>query len=305
MDIFGASDTNKTATQNLYWRWKLETGSTPDEINDNDLLDSEWMGDRIVLGVQATGRQVMDSPETQYAVTFDLNGGTLTNHGDSTQVTKQVTYGNAYGNLPKPKRLGYIFKGWNGKNLLNLNATQTNISNKNFYNDTKRVFTPNTYVRGLAFNNYYNQSNVNSVEINNNSINLVCSNGYGIGFPILVSENEKYTLSYEAIFNSENPGSVYPVSSIMYYKIDGTYIGNVQTSGNGHISRTITTPADTYFMVIEFCASGNNTNATFSSIQLEEGNTATPYEAYTVVTAETLVTAEGNHTLTAIWEPIQ
>ena len=119
---FGASDTNKTATQNLYWQWKLETGSTQDEINANDLLDSEWIGDRIVLGVQATGRQVMDSPTTQYAVTFDLNGGTLANHGDSTQIMKNVNYGGTYGSLPIPTREGYTFMGWNGKNLVNKNT---------------------------------------------------------------------------------------------------------------------------------------------------------------------------------------
>ena len=70
---FGASDTNKTATQNLYWQWKLETGITQAEIDANDLLDSAWMGDNIILGVQATGRQVMDSPQEQYEVTFDYS----------------------------------------------------------------------------------------------------------------------------------------------------------------------------------------------------------------------------------------
>lgn len=114
---FGANDVNKTATQNLYWRWKLETGLTQSEINANDILDSEWIGDRIVLGVQTTGRQVMDSPTTQYAVTFDLNGGVLENHGDSTQITKKVTYGETYGDLPIPTREGYAFVGWKGKNL--------------------------------------------------------------------------------------------------------------------------------------------------------------------------------------------
>ena len=118
---FGASDTNKTATKNLYWQWKLETGSTQTEIDANDLLDSNWIGERITLGIVATGRQVVDNPATQYAVTFDLNGGKLEDHGDSEQITKQVTYGEAYGDLPVPTREGYRFVGWNGKNLFDEN----------------------------------------------------------------------------------------------------------------------------------------------------------------------------------------
>ena len=73
--FFGANDTNKIATKNLYWQWKLETGTTQAEIDSNDLLDSEWMGDEIILDIQATGRQVMENPSTEYTVTFDLNGG--------------------------------------------------------------------------------------------------------------------------------------------------------------------------------------------------------------------------------------
>ena len=110
--FFGANDTNKTATKNLYWQWKLETGTTQAEIDSNDLLDSAWMGDEIILDIQATGRQVMDDPSSEYTVTFDLNGGKLANHGDSIQVTKQVKYGEAYGILPTPTRAGYTFAGW-------------------------------------------------------------------------------------------------------------------------------------------------------------------------------------------------
>lgn len=118
--FFGANDTNKTATKNLYWQWKLETGTTQAEIDSNDLLDSSWIGDEIVLDIQATGRQVMENPSTEYTVTFDLNGGKLANHGDLTQVTKQVKYGEVYGNLPVPTREGYTFVGWNvgGENLI-------------------------------------------------------------------------------------------------------------------------------------------------------------------------------------------
>ncbi|MBO4902398.1 MAG: InlB B-repeat-containing protein [Lachnospiraceae bacterium] len=41
-----------------------------------------------------------------YTVTFDANGGSVS------PSTKSVTYGSAYGDLPKPTRQGYDFDGW-------------------------------------------------------------------------------------------------------------------------------------------------------------------------------------------------
>lgn len=41
-----------------------------------------------------------------YTVTFDANGGTMSD------LKTSVTYGSAYGTLPTPSRAGYIFMGW-------------------------------------------------------------------------------------------------------------------------------------------------------------------------------------------------
>ena len=46
---------------------------------------------------------------------------------------------------------------------------------------------------------------------------------------------------------------------------------------------------------------GGGTNAHIKSIQLEKGTEATDYEPY-YITSDTIVTQEGEHTLTAIWE---
>ena len=65
-----------------------------------------------------------------YTVTADANGGNIPTTtgwtGTGLTATKQVTYGHEYGNLPTPTRNGYTFKGWNGKNLFNKDATDTN-----------------------------------------------------------------------------------------------------------------------------------------------------------------------------------
>jgi uncharacterized repeat protein (TIGR02543 family) len=45
--------------------------------------------------------------ESEYKITFDANGGTLS--GDN---SKNVTYTKSYGTLPEPIREGYIFSGW-------------------------------------------------------------------------------------------------------------------------------------------------------------------------------------------------
>ena len=123
---FLANDNNKTASKTLYWQWPIETGGTQTEIDNNDELDSNWIGSDVILGIVATGKQIIGDPDEEYTVTFDLNGGTLANHGDSEQITKQVTYEEAYGTLPTPTREGYIFKGWNGKNLLDLDNVDKN-----------------------------------------------------------------------------------------------------------------------------------------------------------------------------------
>ena len=58
-----------------------------------------------------------------YTVTFDYNDGVTPKN------TIQVTYGEEYGELPTPpERIGYTFKGWNGKNLFD----KSNIDNGHF-----------------------------------------------------------------------------------------------------------------------------------------------------------------------------
>ena len=83
----------------------------------------------------------------KFLVTFDSNGGI-------TPVQSKYV-GVNYGELPTPIREGYTFMGWNGKNLLNIDVEESFPSSTAFSNETKRTFVPNTYVLGLAYNNYY------------------------------------------------------------------------------------------------------------------------------------------------------
>lgn len=285
MDTFGANDTNKIATQNLYWQWKLETGSTQAEIDANDLLDSKWMGDSITLGIEASGKQVMEDTTTQYNVTFDLNGGTLANHGDSTQITKQVTYGGTYGDLPTPTREGYTFAGWNGKNIINKSkASRIEIQNE----------TPFTSWAGDGpiFDNMWVKNNL--------------------------EPNKQYTISYdiECISIPEYDSTHSDNLGLYLYDNGGIWLMKsyfIKAGEKIHYEKNFTTPSDIVsperryrFLCYtnRYVKNGEGVNSTIilSNLQLEEGSTSTPYEPY-YVTDTTTVTQTQNHTLTAIWEP--
>lgn len=153
---FGADNENKTETKTLYWQWKYETGSTQEEINVNDELDSKWMDKKIILGIEATGKQIANDTEKQYTATFDLNGGSLANYDGVTQVTKKVKYGEPYGEMPVPVREGYTFKGWE-LNLLSSNKSEwekgaINIEGQ-IVDDSQRIRT-NRYIKVLSNTKY-------------------------------------------------------------------------------------------------------------------------------------------------------
>lgn len=96
---------NKVREIPVYWEWKLETGETPEEINNNDIEDSKFMGKTMSMQIAVVGEQVLGRP--RYTVTFDSNGGeTLENN------TRLVDAEFELGTLPTLTRDGYIFNGW-------------------------------------------------------------------------------------------------------------------------------------------------------------------------------------------------
>ncbi len=140
---FEADNNNKTETKTLYWQWKYETGSTQEEIDANDELDSKWMDKNIILDIETTGKQITDDSQKQYIATFDLNGGCLANYDGVNQITKKVNYGQAYGELPVPVREGYTFLGWSNKNLIDTSEDCSyNIFDKK--DSSKIVYDANT-----------------------------------------------------------------------------------------------------------------------------------------------------------------
>ena len=192
-----------------------------------------------------------------YTVTFDANGGTV----ETTQ--KTVSYGGTYDSLPTPTRSGYTFKGWNGKNLVNISDFNANFINKYYSSESsnpKYVLEPNTTYT-LSFNH-----TVNSV-----SSSVYASIGYG-------SNDFLRDLCNRNMYSGVGRKSViFTTPSTFDYS-----------------------PANVYFRLVRF-DTPSSADIDISNVQFEKGDKATPYEPY-YITSDTTVVQSQNHTLTAIWE---
>ncbi len=195
-------------------------------------------------------------PKT-YTVSFNANGGSVST------TSKQVTFNETYGDLPTPTKSGSKFKGWHGKNLINIANHNINFTNTYYLN---RESNPH-YV--LTANKNYTLSF--NYMVNSSSNPIIASVGYGTNsFQRDIKSSSTYSGIGRMILDFATP------STFSY------------------------TPANVWFRFARMTSPGD-ANVDISSIQLEEGTTATAYEPY-YVTYSTTVTQPKNHTLTAIWE---
>jgi len=201
-----------------------------------------------------------------YTVTADANGGTIASTtgwtGTGNTSTKSVTYDSTYGTLPTPTRTGYTFQGWNGKNLFNQEELLMAISGA--------TFTDNHYV----FSSYASHA----IYGNN-------------GLPIEVDSSKQYTFSMSGYMESDSfyIGFKYTDDSVNRIVFTSTSEATASVTSDKPVARTYTS----------FGWSGI---AHISYIQLEEGDTVTPFEPYYLLET-TPVTQAKDHTLTAIWKP--
>lgn len=203
-----------------------------------------------------------------YKLTLDPNGGIL----DVT--SKRVTKGKTYGELPTPTREGYIFKGWNGKNLFN---------SQDFYTNGKDY---SVHIDGddILLNTYPYQENVTKLPIN-------------------FKDNTQYTLSYNWIVEEITAGERIQSGLAFWYSDEtcGNAISRFSGQLNDSGSKTITSDINKKATYVSSAGWSWSGRVRLSNIQLEEGTEATDYEPY-FITSDTIVTQEGAHTLTAIWE---
>ena len=220
----------------------------------------------------------------KYVVTFDPNGGTVS------QTTKEVSYHDAYGELPVPTRDGYTFKGWNGKNIIDKSKSDfVEIQNETPFSHwaSPPAFSNNWIVDNLKPNTQYSISY--DIE--------------GISVP---EYDQKYSGNLGLFLYSYNSDrTVYPTISLMpsFYILEGEKY---------YYNKTFTTPSnvdlsESRYVLLSYTnrylKDGNEVLSTvrFLNLQLEEGDTVTEYEPY-YITSATPVVQDKDHTLKAIWE---
>ena len=91
---------------------------------------------------------------------------------------------------------------------------------------------------------------------------------------ILAKENTTYTLSGTDLHKRTGTATSAANVTIAYYKVDGTYIRREAPDTSANTYKTVTTPANTAFVI--FQVGGQATN-----VMLEESATETTYEPYT------------------------
>ena len=282
--FIGYNDSEKMDTIPIYWKWAYETGTTDEDREKNDELDSEWMGRTVEpLQLKIIARQVNTNQDenpmaNQYAVTLDTNGGTLEGYGNSGKVIKQVSYGGQYGELPTPTREGYTFKGWNGKNLFNYEIE------KNFWtpaSDKSDINGEKVLVRKPEYDsNIWPTYKILFINFEDNK-------EYTISFDIWAEQN--LTWNNRNLYINDKTILTHNLTDIKTtkQKLYATFLYKKGNNFRIHIYPKIS-PSDDCKIYI-------------SNFQVEEGNTMTEYEPY-YVTESTKVTQTKNHTLTAIWE---
>ena len=194
---------------------------------------------------------------------------------------KQVTYGTNYGTLPTPKRAGYRFLGWNGKNMLDYNSA-------GYYARATQKVTINNELVYQKVNTY------------TDGIWPIFSTNAGT---IRFVNGQKYTISFDIW--SDTPATIAKTF----------YVNNV-TRANHNIS-SINSTKQRLYSIFTYSNIGNlgseilhiypkigsDNNIYISNVLVESGEFATEYEPY-YITDTTKVVQAYDHTLTAIWEPI-
>lgn len=152
-------------------------------------------------------------------------------------------------------------------NLLGLDRTEGTLSG--YSETTLRDFDTTKYYIGLNIANNYAPSNVSLVSYNSTSFTLNCSNGYGIGLPIIVISGKTYTIEYT------NSGTGTNSVFVSWYDVNGKWISYKAVSSSGS---TATAPSEAYFGVIVFRPDGEQT---YSNICFHETGTRTGYAPHT------------------------
>lgn len=243
-----------------------------------------------------------DECDNLITVTLDPKGGIL----EKTQ--KNIMLGEKYGELPTPTKSGYIFMGWNGKNLApSINGNDYTITN--FKDRTTSEFRTENNINYIRINGNSSTTSIDtSWNIQSNYELAVTTGGiYNLSFDVR-SENALATqLVKQTGSNAGNTG-IYNENLSTKDNIIGGIYNNFNFDNDGewhHFSSTIEIQQTSSNAILVIGNDSPNLYGTDSyidiaNIQLEEGNTETTHEPY-YITENVIVTQNQDHTLNAIW----
>ena len=269
--------------------------------------------DKIKNDVKENLNQGGQLAENTYTVTFDPTIGQIN------QTSKQVTYGETYGELPTPTREGYKFMGWTSKNL----APEINNTNYTGYNHQSRTtseFRNDNGTNYIRINGYQQNENIDTLWIVYSSkIKRIEQGEYTLSFDVR-SENCVVTQTIKKIVpgsgNTNGRTGIYSNQESIWSFNQQNLISNIENDYNltndgkwHHFTSKVTIPYSTNDVQIVIGNDapnlyGENSYIDIKNIQLERGITATSYEPYQEYTKDTIVTKQENHTLYAMWTEI-
>lgn len=155
-----------------------------------------------------------------------------------------------------------------GKNLFNPNRTE--YPDKTWLSPEMQRDLSKPYIfAGIAASGYYSAPNV-SAQYTNGVLEFTTNGGgYGVGFNIPCTPNQKYTIIFK------NLGDIVPVINVSFYK-NGVCIGYQPTHNSTMVGAT---PQDCEQIMVVF---SNHAAATIkiTDIQVQIGTTATEYTPY-------------------------
>ena len=217
----------------------------------------------------------------KYIVTFDPNGGSV----DVT--SKEVTYGDPYGELPTPTREGYTFKGWNGRNYYNYQ--DTNVVSGGVSTDSEGFITINT------------SNNIEYYKFYTNNLNVLPNSTY-IAF---LEINEVSNVTGLLFITSGNGAAGQDITQFNGNQVLGLTDNTIQKKYL--TTRTTFDNVGNYGLRTFYHNKNRNINEIliFRISVLDVDDTITEdnfkYEPY-YIESDTTVVQDKNHTLKAIWE---
>ena len=216
----------------------------------------------------------IDYTRPEYFVTLDSNGG-------SACAGFKMQLGEYYGVLPTPTRAGYTFKGWNGKNIIDICTRSQAASINAIYDEEANEITFDN-ASSVSGNGY---CRVDIQLYSNSSFDTELSRGSsGVCSGTFTKSGTTHNaVKLKANGNNADCAFLFDLSNFP----DGEYTVYLNIK-----SKTASTTYEGRFekIVIE-------------NVQIERSGSFTGYEKPMLITNSTRNTTVGNHTLTAQWTP--